>query len=204
MPSRDRKVLDHYDGVADQYDSLYTTPEVLAVDREVIALIESHLSPDDRILNLGCGTGFFLDHVDWPSDLHLGVEPSRGMVDQFRRKHPSHAVKNSYLTKEIVDDFQPTIFLALYAVADYLSPTDIDLINSSDYFVMFSLPGKLSPTNPLKHFDQERLEAVRKNPDLFPGRRLIVDNSYLLISNRLRNNWRPTNPVFQLDSKKPE
>ena len=203
MSQRDKKILDHYDEVADQYDNLYTTPEILAVAREVMALVETNLDPCDRILDLGCGTGFFLDHIQWPEGSYLGIEPSRGMCDKFRRKYPGHAVKNSYLTKEIIDDFRPTIFLALYAVADHLSRADIDLIVASDYFVMFSTPSKLSPTNPLKYFDEERLNACLKNPDLFSGRKLVVDNSYLLVSNRLRENYRPTVSILQCESSKP-
>ena len=203
MPQRDKKILDHYDEVADQYDNLYITPENLAVRKEVMALIETNLNPDDRILDLGCGTGLFLDHIQWPEDSYLGVEPSRGMYDQFRRKYPNHAAKNSYLTKEIIDDFRPTIFLALYAVADHLSHANIDLIIASDYFVMFSTPGHLSPTNPLKYFDKERLNACLKNPALFSGRRLVVNNSFLLISNRLQENYLPTGPALQCESSKP-
>ena len=203
MSQRDKKILDHYDEVADQYDNLYTTPEKSAVAKEVMALVEANLDSGDRILDLGCGTGFFLDHMQWPEDSYLGIEPSRGMCDQFRRKYPNHAAKNSYLTKEIIDDFQPTIFLALYAVADHLSRADIDLITASDYFVMFSTPGHLSPTNPLKYFDKERLNACLKNPGLFSGRKLVVDNSFLLISNRLRENYRPTGLVLQCESSKP-
>ena len=180
-----REILDHYDEFAGQYDSLYSKPDILAVDRELIALIEAKLKPDDRILDLGCGTGFFLDHVQWPSGSYLGVEPSRGMCDQFRLKHPDYPLSNSYLTKDIVDDFGPSLFLGLYGVGDYLDPEDIDLIRVSDYFMMFSLPGGLNPINPLARFTKEQLDSCRKNPDRFPGERMVIDDAYILVSNRL-------------------
>ena len=179
------EILDHYDGVAAQYDGLYSKPDILAVDRELIGLIEAKLKPDDWILDLGCGTGFFLDHVQWPPGSYLGVEPSRGMCDQFRFKHPDHPLSNSYLTKDIVDDFGPSLFLGLYGVGDYLGPEDIDLIRASDYFMMFSVPGKLNPINPLARFTRGQLALCRKNPDHFSGNRMVIDNAYLLVSNRL-------------------
>lgn len=135
-----KDILDHYDNAAAQYDREYSTEEILAVDRQLIELIKPRLKSDDKILDLGCGTGFFLDHVRWPVDQYLGVEPSRGMCDQFGLKYPDYELVNSYLTKFINDYFRPSLFLGLYGVGDYLSPKDIDLITQADYFMMFSLP----------------------------------------------------------------
>ena len=179
------EILDHYDGAAARYDDTYSTEEILAVDKELIALIKSKLDPDDKILDLGCGTGLFLDHVRWPADSYLGVEPSRGMCDQFRVKHPDYELTCSYLTKKIVDDFEPSLFLGLYGVGDYLGPKDIDLIAGSDYFMMFSMPGEINPSNPLARFSKEQLAQARKNPDRFLGGRRVVGGAYWLVSNRL-------------------
>ena len=37
------EILDHYDGVAAQYDGLYSKPDILAVDREVNRLDRSQI-----------------------------------------------------------------------------------------------------------------------------------------------------------------
>ena len=35
------EILDHYDGAVAQYDGLYSQSDILAIDRELIALIEA-------------------------------------------------------------------------------------------------------------------------------------------------------------------
>ena len=107
------------------------------------------------------------------------------MCDQFRLKHPDYPLSNSYLTKDIVDDFGPSLFLGLYGVGDYLDLEDIDLIRVSDYFMMFSVSGELNPINPLARFTEEQLASCRENPSHFSGNRMVIDNAYLLVSSRL-------------------
>ena len=108
-------------------------------------------APPDRVLDLGCGTGFFLDRIGWPENYYLGIDPSRKMCREFRRKHTEHKIINSDLSS-IVEDvrwFNPTLFIGLNAVGDFLTDEDVDIITKSDHFIMFS-SGKIeNPSNPL-------------------------------------------------------
>ena len=73
-----------YDEVADQYDKLWSSPAALKEDRQVMAKINF-----DRgdVLDIGCGTGLFLDHHR-RCDGYLGIDPSSAMLEKLKAKHP--------------------------------------------------------------------------------------------------------------------
>ena len=74
-----------YDRVAESYDSHFVRP----VDRwedERLASLLAPLVEGRRILDLGCGTGWVLDHLS--PGAYIGVDRSQVMLDTLRRKHP--------------------------------------------------------------------------------------------------------------------
>ncbi len=53
-------ILTHpYDEVAHQYDRIWSSPEAQAEDRQIMERIAY---TEGDVLDIGCGTGLFLDH----------------------------------------------------------------------------------------------------------------------------------------------
>jgi len=78
-----------YDVIAPTYDQVYRDSQSQAEDRWVSRLIRQQVG--NRwvdVLDLGCGTGWFLDHLQDVTRGYLGIDSSQGMLDQFWTKHP--------------------------------------------------------------------------------------------------------------------
>lgn len=174
-----KEIIEHYDAIAADYDRQYSGAEYMAVNEQLIAMIEPRLPPGARILDLGCGTGLFLGYVQWDASRYVGIEPSAGMCEVFRGKHPEYRIINSYLTRELVDDFRPDVFFGLYGVGDYLSLADIDLVLSASYFMMFSAPGH-DPAI-LSQAVKDRITPER-NLALFRSPCVTLDGKYIVTS----------------------
>lgn len=74
-----------YDDIASKYDTLF---------RDETSLVENHevgemLPPlSGSILDIGCGTGLLTEIAKIDPQDYLGVDPSKGMLEQFKKKHP--------------------------------------------------------------------------------------------------------------------
>lgn len=80
----------YYDEIAVSYDGLYTDPVSRYEDEVVRSLLHRLNVNDASVLDLGCGTGLFLDLGFRPCD-YLGVDISAEMVAIAEQKHSSHA-----------------------------------------------------------------------------------------------------------------
>lgn len=79
-----------FDGLAGRYDELYSDPasrnEDLDFDRRLARLIEANAY---AVLDVGCGTGWFLDHYAYAvGRRYCGFDLSHGMVERLLQKHP--------------------------------------------------------------------------------------------------------------------
>ena len=71
-----------YDEVADKYDRLWSTPDALAEDKEIM---QSLRYDGGSVLDIGCGTGLFLEHYPECSE-YLGIDPSARMLKRLTTK----------------------------------------------------------------------------------------------------------------------
>lgn len=55
-----------------------------------IDLVRPFIQSDDSVLDLGCGNGRLLDHIDIPPTHYLGIDFSEELIAQARRLHPQH------------------------------------------------------------------------------------------------------------------
>lgn len=74
-----------YDALAGSYDSHFDRP-VDHWEDERLAKILRPIVNDKRVLDLGCGTGWLLDHCE--PGYYVGVDSSVLMLDELVRKHP--------------------------------------------------------------------------------------------------------------------
>lgn len=77
-----------YDAVAARYDAHFTRPVDRWEDARLVGLLRPHLRRDDNVLDLGCGTGWLLDHLRVARAHYTGLDASAGMLSELTRKHP--------------------------------------------------------------------------------------------------------------------
>jgi trans-aconitate methyltransferase len=84
-------VRETYDRLAERYDQAYASrPETAAEDEIVATWLKSSVPVSASLLDLGCGTGWFLDQIGWPRGMYRGIDLSPAMVEQARCKHPGY------------------------------------------------------------------------------------------------------------------
>ena len=84
--------VDPYAGICDAYDlALHKTAADVERSQRVYNALE--IAPRADILDIGCGTGSLVDFRfrDVSPERYVGIDPSRGMLDVFRDKHPNSA-----------------------------------------------------------------------------------------------------------------
>lgn len=131
---------DVYTEFARIYDSNYSSPECKREDEELMTMISRFAI--GRTLDIGCGTGLYLDYVSVPADQYLGIDPSQGMLDKAKLKHPDHKFERRPF--EQLDPFTVGRFntlVALYGVASYIRSDRYELITDltkreGTYFLM--------------------------------------------------------------------
>ena len=75
-----------YDRVANDYHRRYESSPLTGAARALQALVHSRHAR--RILDVGCGTGRWLELLARPDRLTIGLDPSRGMLTQARARLP--------------------------------------------------------------------------------------------------------------------
>ncbi|WP_308238682.1 class I SAM-dependent methyltransferase [uncultured Prevotella sp.] len=127
-----------YDEIADKYDNIFRDERSLVENREVGDMLPP-LS--GSILDIGCGTGLLTEiHNVSPND-YLGIDPSIGMLSQFKAKHPEFSDKliNSPFTGRNLDSKKYDNIVALFGSPSYLSGYALIAISKSKAkkFLMF-------------------------------------------------------------------
>lgn len=74
-----------YDDIASKYDNLFRDETSLVENREVGEMLPPLIG---TTLDIGCGTGLLTEIANFSFENYLGIDPSKGMLDQFKKKHP--------------------------------------------------------------------------------------------------------------------
>ncbi len=72
--------MDYYSGIAEGYDRLHGDEQIRKMAKVLPFL---NLGPEDRALDVGCGTGLASEMI--PCKV-MGIEPSEKMVEQAKRR----------------------------------------------------------------------------------------------------------------------
>lgn len=78
-----RKVMRHYDRSAAIYDAQYAGEQCAKIEA---ALNDLSLKEDSSVLDVGCGTGLLFDLVWKTTKLVLGLDVSRGMLEEAKKR----------------------------------------------------------------------------------------------------------------------
>lgn len=131
-------IYSQYDEIASRYDDLFNDEKSIAENAEVGEMLPPLIG---SILDIGCGTGLLTEIVEIEPMDYLGVDPSRGMLEQFERKHPEYKgrlINEPFNCKSLVCDNFDNI-VSLFGSPSYLSHFDILAISKckAKKFLMF-------------------------------------------------------------------
>lgn len=79
--------VNQYDAIAEDYDSLFKDKASIEENSKIASML---FDVPGIILDVGCGTGLFLDILKVSSDEYFGIDPSNKMLEFFRKKHPGY------------------------------------------------------------------------------------------------------------------
>lgn len=147
----DLKVDGQYSAIADVYDQLFVDDESDQENHRILDKVYFHKF--NNILDIGCGTGLFLDYKPLylkDNGVHyVGVDPSLKMLNQLKKKHDTskgghislfNTKFENYFSLEKFD-----MIISLFGSISYVFPPHVDRIKSmlSDtgvFILMFYKP----------------------------------------------------------------
>jgi ubiquinone/menaquinone biosynthesis C-methylase UbiE len=88
MPTRTEKIREHYDTVADTYDHHYDHHRGKKYHTHLSSHLLDALPRGGKLLDIGCGTGLFVEKYIKNGGCGTGLDISRGMVAKARRRLP--------------------------------------------------------------------------------------------------------------------
>ena len=121
-------ILTHpYDEVAGQYDRIWSSPQALQEDRQIMERI-AYTKGD--VLDIGCGTGLFLDHYP-KCQSYLGVDPSQAMLDQLLLKHPDQDTLCQTFEASLsrLSTKRYDLIISLFGSPSYIHPAALDCVH---------------------------------------------------------------------------
>jgi hypothetical protein len=170
-----------YDRLAPQYDKRYSDPLYLLENTELFERLQPYLI--GSVLDVGCGTGLFLDYITWPRGYYVGIDPSQGMMNEFLRKHPYQTFFQVPFEK-YADDWSQTFpfdtSISLFGAASYVRDTHYQALLESgiNYFFMFYKENYLPDYYELP---DQVITNYKKIKEIFPTTGIY--NNYLVATN---------------------
>lgn len=131
-------IYSQYDDIASQYDTLFSDEKSLAENAEVGEMLPPLVG---SVLDIGCGTGLLTEITYVDPDDYLGIDPSKGMLEQFLKKHSAFhgRLVNEPFNRKSLDCNHFDNIISLFGSPSYLSHLDIVAISKSPAkkFLMF-------------------------------------------------------------------
>lgn len=173
-----------YDNAAPNYDALFSDAESLAQNCAVVKRL--NLNSNERILDIGCGTGVLLDTLTYVPENYVGIDPSQAMLQQLREKHPTAQVVHASLEEYVGQDFDCVI--GLFGSPNYCTPEHLDAIPSmlrpgGRYALMFYDHGYTPKSETALSLQVRSTPGVITN---LPGTTTTMfDGRYILLEGRI-------------------
>lgn len=120
---------DAYNKLANDYDYCFKSKISRAEDAIIYAALRTQLKPG-LTLDLGCGTGALLEHVNLEPEEYRGVDYAREMIMRARAKFPEHDFTVMDATR-FLSFFGTETFdnvVSMFGAISYMEPMVIDRI----------------------------------------------------------------------------
>ena len=149
-------IVPTYDAFAREYDVTYLQSHYLDEDQEVSIYLLAPIYAK-TVIDVGCGTGFAIEWLGITPDDYFGLDPSRGMLTEFHRKHPKYsAVCEAFEDSTLLPE---DVILGLFGSPSYVNPDHYGRLKSLArewYFLMFYREGYV-PT----YYPQEQADVIK-------------------------------------------
>jgi ubiquinone/menaquinone biosynthesis C-methylase UbiE len=121
-----REVIRHYDELAPFYDSLYSNEQNMKFKP---TLEHVSIQSSDKILDVGCGSGFLFKHIAFDAACIVGVDISMGLLKVARAQVKSKKLISAYLVRADADylPFQDMFFNKVFAFTLLQNVPDLDV-----------------------------------------------------------------------------
>lgn len=166
-----------YDRLASRYDDRYSTNEYLTENAQLFNALTPFIK--GSVLDIGCGTGLFLEYCPTFNGMYLGLDPSQGMINEFIRKFPSHPFKQATFDEYKFNGKFDTA-IALFGSPSYINNKNYEKLRNSgiNYYFMFYKEGYLpnyytSPNQSMTHYG--KIKEIFLKTHIF-GKYLVATN----------------------------
>lgn len=157
-----------FNSIAFEYDNLFSDEQSIEEEKKICSLVFPYIT-GRRILDIGCGTGMILNHIDIDPDMYLGIDPSWLMIRLAKEKHPDHTFQvNKLETYHKKFDMAVSLFGSM----NYVLPLYYQKVEMlcDHYFLMFYKPDYEPVTYDrsgvtINHFRPTREELEYAFPD---------------------------------------
>jgi len=158
-----------YDKISNQYDDLFKDESSIKENEQIIQMV----NPCGRILDIGCGTGLFLEY--FKTESYVGIDISNKMLEVLKSKFPAANCINTSLRDFYGGGFDTIV--SLFGSASYIEPDILDravkLLNSGGkIFFMFYDPDYYPETYKKTGINVKYHHATKENLKKF--------NNYLI------------------------
>ena len=133
-----------YDRIASDYDWNYSSRLAQAENLAVCQWLGEAKIGGGKVLDLGCGTGLFLDLIETKPYKYLGVDVSSGMLAEAKYKFPYHNFAKADMESNFFGMFDQVV--SLFGSMNYIQPAAIQrllyrhLVPGGRFFVMLCTP----------------------------------------------------------------
>lgn len=170
----------YYDNLSLNYDDMYMDPGSIQENRRVEGMINYKRG---KVLDIGCGTGLFLDMQDCKN--YHGIDPAAGMVAELKAKHGEGTTATCTKFEQWRSSEKYDLVVALFGAASYVDPeawSRLDRIMEAggEYFLMFYEP----------NYEPQYYQQIGRPSSLFdldssrfPDGRVIKLTNYEIITN---------------------
>lgn len=174
--------VNQYDVIAERYDSLFIDKASIRENEQVARMLRNVKTP---VMDIGCGTGLLIDLLSVMDDEYIGVDPSRKMLDVFKKKHPSYRSVN--IPFEWLDpaSVEYSTAVALFGSASYIREKALDRIPDDRLLFLMFYKEDYHPVTyertgcEMEHFSYSR-NRLRK---LFPKCEVKELGNYYIVTN---------------------